>query len=119
MEIPAGVLVELQSVRGVCVEGVPADQGFLIPAPHETERKVRVFRRLNGWLRARGLTIQMTPKGFYELRKYFTNRQAWDSGAYRAARAAGNSPAVVERYYADAGNRAPIEIPAPAVRPTH
>jgi integrase len=114
VEIPAGVLLELEAVRGISVEGVQAEQGFLIPAPHETERKVRVFRRLNGWLRTRGLTVQMTPKGFYELRKYFTNRQAWDSGAYRAARAAGNSPAVVERYYADAGNRAPIEIPAPA-----
>lgn len=120
VEIPAGVLAELEAVRRVIIEDIPADPAFLIPAPHETERKVRVFRRLNAWLRARGLTVQMTPKGFYELRKYFTNRAAWGSGAYRAARAAGNSPAVVERYYADAGNRAPVEIVAPAapgVRP--
>ena len=117
VEIPAGVLSELRAVREAVVDGVRADGKFLIPAPHETERSVRVFRRLNAWLRARGLTVQMTPKGFYELRKYFTNRAAWDAGAYRAARAAGNSPAVVERYYADAGNRAPVEIVAPGIPP--
>jgi integrase len=111
--IPAGVLAELESVRRVVIEGLQAEEGFLIPAPHATERGVRVFRRLNGWLRARGLTEEMSPKGFYELRKYFVNQAAWAGGTYRAARAAGNSPEVVARYYSDAGNRAPVTIQAP------
>jgi hypothetical protein len=74
-----------------------------------------VFRRLNKWLRARGLTEVMSPKGFYELRKYFVNQSAWEAGTYRAARAAGNSPEVVARYYSDAGNRAPVVIKAPEI----
>lgn len=114
VEIPAGVLAELQAVRGASVEGIAGDPAYLVPAHHETERNVRVFRRLNLWLRARGLDEAMFPKGFYELRKYFVNRAAWSGGTYRAARAAGNSPAVVERYYSDSGGRAPVEMPAPA-----
>lgn len=114
VEIPPGVLAELQAVRGASVEGIAGDPAFLVPAHHATERNARVFRRLNLWLRARGLTAEAFPKGFYELRKYFVNRAAWAGGTYRAARAAGNSPAVVERYYSDSGGRAPVEMPAPA-----
>ncbi len=114
VEIPAGVLAELQAVRGASVEGIAGDPVFLVPAHHATERGTRVFRRLNHWLRARGLDAEVSPKGFYELRKYCVNRAAWAGGTYRAARAAGNSPAVVERYYSDSGGRAPVEMPAPA-----
>jgi integrase len=113
VEIPPGVLAELRALRGVEVDGVKADEGWLVPAPHATERGVRVFRRLNGWLRAQGLDAATFTKGFYELRKYFVNRAAWSGGTYRAARAAGNSPGVVERYYSDRGGRAPVEMPAP------
>ena len=114
VEIPAGVLAELRAVRGATVEGVAGDPAFLVPAPHKTERGVRMFRRLNGWLRLKGLDRATYTKGFYELRKYFTNRAAWSGGTYRAARAAGNSPAVVEKYYSDKGGRAPVEMRAPA-----
>ena len=81
VEIPAGVLAELRSLRGAQVDGVAGNAEYLIPAPHDTERTVRVFRRLNRWLRAQGLTEEMSPKGFYELRKYFVNRTAWGAGA--------------------------------------
>lgn len=113
VQIPAGVLAELRAVRGAAIDGIPGDPAYLVPAPHKTERGVRMFRRLNGWLRGKGLDAETFTKGFYELRKYFTNRAAWVGGTYRAARAAGNSPAVVEKYYSDKGGRAPVEMPAP------
>lgn len=114
VEIPAGVLAELRAVRETTVEGVPAEAAYLVPAHHMTERGTRVFKRLNAWLRARGLDERSFPKGYYELRKHFMNRQTWEHGTYRAARRGGNSPKVVEQFYSDAGGRAPLEIPAPA-----
>lgn len=113
VHIPAGVLEALRSVRGVVIEGVKAEETHLVPAHHATERNARVFRRLNAWLRKQGLDEASFPKGFYELRKHFTNLAAWGEGTYRAARIAGNSPAVVERYYSESSGRAPISIPAP------
>lgn len=112
--IPLGVLQGLQAVRGASREGLEGDRRFLIPGAHPTERNERMFRRLNGWLRVMGLDRAHFSKGVYELRKLWGNVRAWEVGSYQAARMAGNSPAVMEQYYSDAGGRVPVEIQAPA-----
>lgn len=115
VEMPVEILRELQELRGVKVEGVEAEAAFLVPAHHATERGTRVFRRLNAWLRGCGLEVDAYPKGFYELRKHFLNRKAWELGSYRAARVGGNSPRVVEKYYSSDGGRAPVALASPGI----
>jgi integrase len=117
VEIPAPVFAELVALRGaVTFDKVPGQRTHLVPAPHMTDRTNRVFRRLNKWLRAQGLAEAIFSKGFYELRKYFGNMKAWESGStYQAARAMGNSPEIVENYYSSSEGKAPLRIAAPKV----
>lgn len=116
VEIPAAVFAELVAMRGAeTFDKVPGDRIYVVPAPHFTDRNDRVFRRLNKWLRARGLDKETFSKGFYELRKYFGDMKAWESGStYQAARALGNSPEVAEKFYSSSQGKAPVKIAMPA-----
>jgi integrase len=61
-----------------------------VPAKHETDRREGVYRRLNTWLRERGVTSD-AGKIAYRLRKYFLNKVAEQQGTLFAQAAAGHS----------------------------
>jgi len=66
------------------------DERHLVPARHASDRRETVYRRLNTWLKQKGMAVD-AGKVAYRLRKYFLSKVAEQQGIMLAQVAAGHS----------------------------
>jgi integrase len=85
-EIVDAMLAQLPPIDTIS----PQDDRYLVPAKHLTDRHEGVYRRLNAWLRGKGVTAD-AGKIAYRLRKYFLNKVAEQQGVMLAQSAAGHA----------------------------
>jgi len=90
---------------------VPAGDDHLVPATSKSDRIQECERRLNAWLKARGVTGD-AGKIAYRLRKFFLNKIKEQQGLMMAQAAAGHSSSrtTQDHYVGQAVMSAPVKL---------
>lgn len=93
------------------VDGAAVDR-HLVPGKHPTDRHAAIYRRLNQWLKAHGVT-EDAQKIAYRLRKYFLAKVAAQQGVLFSQAAAGHSSLATTRdhYIGTPKMAEPIRLP--------
>lgn len=106
------VILPAATVDGI-LEQLPAGYDYLVPARNFSDRHAACYRRLNKWLKARGVTEDAN-KIAYRLRKYFLAKIDEQQGLMMAQVAGGHASAQTtqDHYVGKPTMKAPVKLGA-------
>lgn len=106
------VILPADVVDGILAQ-LPATEQDLVPAKHHSDRHSACYRRINLWLKSRGVVVDARKIG-YRLRKYFLAKMNEQQGLFMAQAAAGHASArtTQEHYVGRPVMSVPVKIGA-------